>query len=253
MNFYAVKAIYKFEMTRTFRTITQSIISPVISTALYFIVFGSAMGSHIKSIGEITYGAFLVPGLIMLSVLVQSISNASFGIYMPKYRGTVYEILAAPISFVEITIGYVGAAATKSMMIGLIILGTSFAFVDLEIKHPFWMFGFLVTICVSFSLFGFIIGIWAKSFEQINLVPMLVIMPLVFLGGSFYAISMLPPFWQSISMVNPVMYIISFFRWTFFDTTNVAISLSLFAVILFMSLCLLVIWYIFKTGYRLKT
>ncbi|MGB1473331.1 MAG: ABC transporter permease [Candidatus Puniceispirillaceae bacterium] len=252
MNMHAIRAIYLFEMSRTFRTLLQSIISPVISTALYFIVFGSAIGSRMVAIDGVSYGAFIVPGLIMLTVLMQSVTNASFGIYFPKFIGTIYEPLSAPISYFEMLIGYVGAAATKSMAIGLIILMTSFLFVPLKIAHPFWMLGFLSLTCVSFSLLGFIIGICARNFEQLNLVPALIITPLVFLGGSFYSIAMLPPFWQTATLFNPVVYLISGFRWAFFDTSDVAVSYSLVAILLFSLLFVGVIGLIFKTGYRLK-
>ena len=252
MNVHAIRAIYLFEMSRTFRTLLQSIISPVISTALYFIVFGSAIGSRMVAIDGVSYGAFIVPGLIMLTVLMQSVTNASFGIYFPKFIGTIYEPLSAPISYFEMLIGYVGAAATKSMAIGLIILMTSFLFVPLKIAHPFWMLGFLSLTCVSFSLLGFIIGICARNFEQLNLVPALIITPLVFLGGSFYSIAMLPPFWQTATLFNPVVYLISGFRWAFFDTSDVAVSYSLIAILLFSLLFVGIIGLIFKTGYRLK-
>ena len=252
MNMHAIRAIYLFEMSRTFRTLLQSIISPVISTALYFIVFGSAIGSRMVAIDGVSYGAFIVPGLIMLTVLMQSVTNASFGIYFPKFIGTIYEPLSAPVSYFEMLIGYVGAAATKSMAIGLIILMTSFLFVPLKIAHPFWMLGFLSLTCVSFSLLGFIIGICARNFEQLNLVPALIITPLVFLGGSFYSIAMLPPFWQTATLFNPVVYLISGFRWAFFDTSDVAVSYSLVAILLFSLLFVGIIGLIFKTGYRLK-
>ena len=252
MNLHAVKAIYSFEMARTFRTVLQSIISPVISTALYFIVFGSAIGSRMVAIDGVSYGAFIVPGLIMLTVLMQSVTNASFGIYFPKFIGTIYEPLSAPVSYFEMLIGYVGAAATKSIIIGLIILATSFLFVPLQIAHPVWMVGFLALTCVSFSLLGFIIGICARNFEQLNLVPALIITPLVFLGGSFYSISMLPPFWQTATLFNPVVYLVSGFRWAFFDTADVAVTYSLLAIALFSLIFVAVIALIFKTGYRLK-
>ena len=252
MNMHAIKAIYFFEMSRTFRTLLQSIISPVISTALYFIVFGSAIGSRMVAIDGVSYGAFIVPGLIMLTVLMQSVTNASFGIYFPKFIGTIYEPLSAPISYLEMLIGYVGAAATKSMVIGLIILATSFLFVPLQIAHPVWMFGFLGLTCISFSLLGFIIGICARNFEQLNLVPALIITPLVFLGGSFYSINMLPPFWQTATLFNPVVYLVSGFRWAFFDTADVAVTYSLLAISLFSLIFVGVIALIFKTGYRLK-
>jgi len=252
MNFEAIKAIYIFEMTRTFRTLLQSLVSPVISTSLYFIVFGTAIGSRMEDISEVPYGAFIVPGLIMLTVLTQSISNAAFGIYFPKFIGTINEILSAPVSAFEIVIGYVGAAATKSMMIGIIIFITAHFFVEISVKHPVWMVVFLVLTCVSFSLFGFIIGIWAKNFEQLNLIPMLVITPLVFLGGSFYSISMLPEFWQKISFFNPVVYLISGFRWSFFGSSDVSIEISIMAILIFSSFCLFIIFQIFKFGYKIK-
>jgi len=253
MNFEAIKAIYIFEMTRTFRTLLQSLVSPVISTSLYFIVFGTAIGSRMEDISEVPYGAFIVPGLIMLTVLTQSISNASFGIYFPKFMGTINEILSAPLSAIEIVTGYVGAAATKSMMIGVIIFITSHFFVEISVKHPLWMFIFLFSTCVSFSLFGFIIGIWAKNFEQLNLVPLLIVTPLVFLGGSFYSISMLPEFWQKVSFFNPVVYLISGFRWTFFNFSDFSFSISIFAIIGFAILCNIVIFWMFKTGYKIRT
>jgi ABC-2 type transport system permease protein len=252
MNLTAIRAIYVFEMSRTFRTLLQSVISPVLSTSLYFVVFGAAIGSRIENVEGVSYGAFIVPGLIMLSVLVQSVSNASFGIYFPKFIGTVYELLSAPASFVEITAGYVLAAATKSLTIGLIILATSFAFIDVTIQHPVWMLVFLVMTCLSFSLFGFIIGIWAGNFEQLQMVPLLIVTPLVFLGGSFYSISMLPPVWQTITLFNPVVYLVSGFRWSFFGTSDVAIGWSIAAIVLFTAVCLTVIGWIFKTGYRLR-
>jgi len=253
MNLTAVGAIYRFEMARFFRTLMQSFLSPVMSTALYFVVFGSAIGSRIQEVEGVSYGAFIVPGLIMLSVMTQSISNASFGIYFPKFIGTIYELLSAPVNFIEIVIGYVGAAATKSLFIGLVILATSFLFVDISIAHPFAMLAFLVLTCLSFALLGFIIGIWAGNFEQLQLVPLMVVTPLVFLGGSFYSISMLPPFWQTVTLFNPVVYLISGFRWSFFGTADVAIGVSLFAIAFFTTLCLGVIWWIFKTGWRIRT
>ena len=253
MNLQAVKAIYRFEMARTRRTIAQSIVSPVLSTSLYFVVFGAAIGSRIQHVDGVAYGSFIVPGLIMLSVLTQSIANASFGIYFPRFIGTVYELLSAPVSYLEIVLGYVGAAATKSLLIGLIILATAGLFVPLEIAHPFWMLGFLVLTCISFSLFGFIIGIWADNFEKLQLIPLLVITPLVFLGGSFYSISMLPPVWQTVTLFNPVLYLVSGFRWSFFGTADVGVGVSLAMIGLFLTLCLAVIWWIFKSGYRLKT
>jgi ABC-2 type transport system permease protein len=253
MNFMAIWAIYRFEMSRFFRTLTQSFVSPVISTSLYFVVFGSAIGSRIDQVDGVSYGAFIVPGLIMLSVMMQGISNASFGIYFPKFIGTIYELLSAPINFLEIVIGFVGAAATKALFIGVVILGTSALFVDLSIQHPVAMVLFLVLTCVSFSLMGFIIGIWAKNFEQLQLVPLLVVTPLVFLGGSFYSISMLPPFWQTVTLFNPVVYLISGFRWSFFGLADVSVALSLGAIAGFTLLCLGVIWWIFKSGWRIRS
>ena len=252
MNLQAVRSIYMFEMARFFRTLMQSFISPVISTSLYFVVFGTAIGSRIESVEGVGYGAFIVPGLIMLSVMTQATSNASFGIYFPKFIGTIYELLSAPVSFLEITIGYVGAAATKAMFIGVVILATSFLFVDITIAHPLAMIAFLTLTCLSFSLLGFIIGIWAGNFEQLQLIPLLIITPLVFLGGSFYSISMLPPIWQTITMFNPVVYLISGFRWSFFDTADVPIGLSLFAIGVFTAICLAVIAWIFRTGWRIR-
>ncbi|KZY05981.1 MULTISPECIES: ABC transporter permease [unclassified Sulfitobacter] len=252
MNWTAVKSIYIFEMTRFFRTIAQSIISPVLSTSLYFVVFGAAIGSRIDEVEGVSYGAFIVPGLIMLSVITQSISNASFGIYFPKFIGTIFELLSAPINFLEIVLGYVGAAATKALFIGTIILITAFFFVDISIAHPVAMVAFLILTCISFALMGFIIGIWAGNFEQLQLVPLLIVTPLVFLGGSFYSISMLPPVWQVISMFNPVVYLISGFRWAFFDTADVPILTSLLAIGAFTAICLGLIWWIFKTGWRIR-
>jgi ABC-2 type transport system permease protein len=252
MNWNAVKAIYGYEMARWKRTALQSIISPVLSTSLYFVVFGAAIGSRIEQIDGVSYGAFIVPGLMMLMLLTQSISAASFGIYFPKFVGTIYEVMSAPISFVEIVLGYVGAAATKSIILGLIILGTAALFVDLQIAHPFWMIFFLVLTAVSFSLFGFIIGIWADNFEKLQLIPLLVVTPLVFLGGSFYSIEMLPPFWQTVSLFNPVVYLISGFRWSFFETSDVSIGVSITMVTIFLFACMAAIWLIFKTGYRLR-
>ena len=252
MNLFAIIAIYKFEMARTFRTLLQSIVSPVISTALYFVVFGSAIGSRMEQIENIEYGSFIVPGLIMLTVLMQSVSNASFAIYFPKFLGTIYEVLSAPVSYIEIIIGFVGAAATKSFIIGIIILMTATLFVDVQIKYPLIMLCFLAMTCVSFSLFGFILGIWAKDFEQLNLVPMLILTPLVFLGGSFYSIEMLPPVWQQITLFNPVVYLISGLRWSFFGTADVSIHYSLFAIGLFTIICTTIIGWIFKSGYRLR-
>jgi ABC-2 type transport system permease protein len=252
MNLYAIRAIYKFEMARTFRTLLQSVVSPVVSTSLYFVIFGGAIGSRIAEIDGVTYGAFIVPGLIMLSLLTQSISNASFGIYFPKFIGTIYEILSAPISSLEIVAGYVGAAATKSIMLGLITLATAALFVPLHIEHPVWMVAFLVLTAVTFSLFGFIIGIWAKNFEQLQLIPLLIVTPLAFLGGSFYSIDMLPPLWRTISLANPVVYLVSGFRWSFFGTADVRIEISLAITLLFLAACLAIVTWIFKTGYRLK-
>jgi len=253
MNARAIAAIYRFEMARFFRTIWQSAVSPVLSTSLYFIVFGAAIGSRIDEVEGVSYGAFIVPGLIMLTVLQQSISNAAFGIYFPKFMGTIFEVLSAPVDAFEIVIGYVGAAATKSLIIGCIILATSFFFVDLHIAHPVWMLAFLVLSCFSFAMFGFIVGIWAKSFEQLNLIPMLIVTPLVFLGGSFYSITMLPPFWQSVTLFNPVVYLVSGFRWSFFGLADVPVAVSLAAVAGFAALCMTGIWWIFRTGWRLRT
>jgi ABC-2 type transport system permease protein len=252
MNWTAIRSIYIFEMFRFFRTIAQSFLAPVISTSLYFVVFGAAIGSRIQEVEGVSYGAFIVPGLIMLTVITQSISNASFGIYFPKFIGTFFELLAAPISFLEIVIGYVGAAATKALIIGVIILITAFFFVDFTIEHPLAMLAFLILTSISFSLFGFILGIWAGNFEQLQIVPLLIVTPLVFLGGSFYSISMLPSIWQTISMFNPVVYLISGFRWAFFDTADVPIVTSLLAIGLFTGICLSVIWWIFRTGWRIR-
>lgn len=252
MNIHAIKAIYMFEMARTWRTIYQSILSPVVSTALYFVVFGSAIGSRITEIDGIAYGAFIVPGLIMMSLLMQSITNASFGIYFPRFTGTIYEILSAPISYVEIVIGYVGAAATKSIILGLIILATAMLFVPLRIEHPVLMFVMLVLTAVTFSLLGFIIGIWADGFEKLQIIPLLVVTPLAFLGGSFYSITMLPPTWQTVSLFNPVVYLISGFRWSFYEHADVSLWFSLTMIGLFLAACLSCIWWIFKTGYKLK-
>ena len=253
MNLYAVKAIFLFEMARTWRTLFQSIVSPVISTSLYFVVFGAAIGSRISEIGGISYGSFIVPGLIMLSILMNSVSNASFSIFFPKFTGTVYELMSAPISSFEIILGYVGAAATKSIILGLIILATAGLFVPLQIAHPFWMVLFLVLTAVSFSLLGFIIGIWADNFEKLQIVPLLIVTPLVFLGGSFYSIDMLPPIWQKITLFNPVLYLISGFRWSFYEINDVGVGLSLAMVLLFLGLCVATVWWIFKTGYRVKS
>jgi ABC-2 type transport system permease protein len=252
MNTYGISAIYRFELARWFRTLVQSLLSPVISTSLYFVVFGAAIGSRMAQIEGVSYGAFIVPGLIMLSVLTESISNASFGIYMPRYSGTIYEVLSAPISGMEIVIGYVGAAATKSIMLGLVILATARLFVPFSIQHPLWMVSFLVLTSLTFSLFGFIIGLWASGWEKLQIVPIMVVTPLAFLGGSFYSISMLPEFWQKVALFNPVVYLISGFRWSFYGVSDVAVGVSLAMTFLFLTLCLLVIWWIFKTGYRLK-
>jgi len=252
MNIFAIKSIYKFEMARAWRTLMQSILSPILSTSLYFVVFGAAIGSRMGEIDGITYGAFIIPGLIMLSLLSESISNASFGIYMPKFAGTIYEVLSAPISAVEIVIGYVGAAATKSIILGILILFTARLFVPYEIIHPIWMFCFLVLTAVTFSLFGFIIGIWADGFEKLQIVPMLVVTPLIFLGGSFYSINMLPPIWQKITLFNPVVYLISGFRWSFYGIADVNVFVSLGMTFVFLILCLTGIWWIFKTGYKMK-
>ncbi|HLA43319.1 MAG TPA: ABC transporter permease [Aggregatilineales bacterium] len=253
MNIHAVRAIYMFEMARTWRTLMQSIAAPVISTTLYFIVFGSAIGGRMGQIDGVSYGAFIVPGLIMLSLLTQSISNASFGIYMPKFSGTIYEILSAPISPMEIVAGYVGAAATKSIILGLIILATARFFVSFGIEHPIWMMIFLLLTAVTFSLFGFIIGIWADGFEKLQIIPLLIITPLTFLGGSFYSINMLPPFWQKVTLFNPVVYLISGFRWSFYGVSDVSVTVSMSMTLLFLMLCLAGVWWIFKTGYRLKS
>ena len=252
MNWRAILAIYKFEMARTKRTISQSIISPVLSTCLYFVVFGGAIGSRIEQVDGVSYGAFIVPGLIMLSIMTQSLSNASFGIYFPRFSGTIYEMLSAPVSFWEATVGYVGAAATKSLMIGLIILATAGFFVPLEIAHPVWMVTFLVLTSITFSLFGFLIGIWADNFEKLQLIPLLVVTPLVFLGGAFYSIEMLPEAWQTVSLFNPVVYLISGFRWCFYQISDVGVGISLLMVMVFMAICLGLISFVFKTGYRLK-
>lgn len=253
MNVYAIRAIYYFELARWFRTLVQSVASPVISTSLYFVVFGAAIGSRMAQIDGVSYGAFIVPGLIMLSLLTESVSNASFGIYMPKYSGTIYEILSAPISYIEIVVGYVGAAATKSIMLGLIILATARLFVPFEIQHPLWMAAFLVLTAVTFSLFGFIIGIWATGWEKLQIIPLMIVTPLTFLGGSFYSISMLPPLWQKVTLFNPVVYLINGFRWSFYGISDVSVMLSLGMTLLFMVLCLIVIGWVFKTGYRLKS
>ena len=252
MNWHAIRAIYGFELARTRRTLMQSVVSPVISTSLYFIVFGAAIGSRIPEIGGVSYGAFIVPGLVMLSLLTQSISNASFGIYFPRFVGTIYELLSAPVSYTEILIAYVGAAATKSIVLGLIILATAGLFVPLRIEHPVWMLLFLVLTSITFSLVGFIIGIWADNFEKLQVVPLLIVTPLTFLGGSFYAIDMLPPFWQTVALFNPVVYLVSGFRWSFYGLADVSLALSLGMTALFLALSLGVVAWIFKTGYRLK-
>ena len=253
MNFLAVRAIYRFEMARTGRTLMQSIVSPVLSTSLYFVVFGAAIGSRITEIEGVSYGAFIVPGLIMLTILTQSVMNASFGIYFPRFTGTIYELLSAPISSIEIVLGYVGAAATKSIILGLIILATAWLFVPLRIAHPVWMIAFLVLTAVTFSLLGFIIGLVADCFERLQVVPLLVITPLTFLGGSFYSISVLPPVWQTVTLFNPVVYLVSGFRWSFFEVADVHVAVSLAATALFLAACLLAVWWIFRTGYRLKS
>ena len=252
MNPYAIRAIYYFEMARTFRTLMQSIASPVLSTSLYFVVFGAAIGSRMGDIDGVSYGAFIIPGLIMLALLNESISNASFGIYLPKWSGTIYELLSAPVSFVEVVLGYVGAAATKSVMLGVLILATARLFVDYQIAHPLWMVCFLALTSVTFSLFGFIIGVWADGFEKLQIVPMLIVTPLTFLGGSFYSIGMLPPVWQKITLFNPVVYLISGFRWSFYGIADVSVAVSVGMTLVFMALCLAAIWWIFRTGYRLK-
>jgi len=252
VNFHAVKAIYVFEMARWRRTIFQSVVAPILTTSLYFIVFGAAIGQRIQEIDGVSYGAFIVPGLVMLMLLTQSVSNAAFGIYFPKFVGTIYELLSAPISYVEILLGYVGAAATKSLILGLIILATAGFFVELQIAHPLLMFAFLVLTAVTFSLFGFIIGIWADNFEKLQFIPLLIITPLVFLGGSFYSIDMLPPFWHTVSLFNPVVYLISGFRWSFYETSDVGIEVSIAMVAVFLAICITLLWWIFKTGYRLR-
>lgn len=252
MNLYAVRVIYKYEMKRAFETVAQSFASPILSTVLYFVVFGSAIGSRIESIDGVSYGYFIVPGLMMLAILTQSLSNASFGIFFPRFTGQIYEVLSAPVSSFEIVLGYVGAAASKSLIIGVIILLTASFFVEMHIAHPYWMVLFLLLTCISFSLLGFIIGLWAKDFEKLQIVPLLVITPLVFLGGTFYSIDMLPPAWQTVSYFNPVVYLVSGFRWSFFEVADVSVWLSLSMIILFMLSCLFIAWWMFKTGYRLK-
>lgn len=252
MNWYGIQAIYRFEMARTFRTITQSIASPVLSTSLYFVVFGAAIGARMGSIDGVSYGAFIIPGLIMLALLNESISNASFGIYMPKWAGTIYELLSAPVSYIEIVIGYVGAAATKSVMLGLLILITARFFVPYEIAHPLWMLCFLLLTAITFSLFGFIIGLWADDFQKLQVIPLMIITPLTFLGGAFYSVGMLPPVWQKITLFNPVVYLISAFRWSFYGLADVNIVVSVGAVVGFLACCLAAVWWIFKTGWKLK-
>jgi ABC-2 type transport system permease protein len=252
MNWRAVKAIYTFEMARTGRTLMQSILSPVLSTSLYFIVFGGAIGSRITQVEGIGYGSFIVPGLIMMLLLTQSVMNASFGIYFPRFTGTIYELLSAPVSFVEIVLGYVGAAATKSIILGLLILATAGFFVPVRVAHPLWMLTFLVLTAVTFSLLGFIIGIWADGFEKLQIIPLLIITPLTFLGGTFYSINMLPPFWQSVTLFNPIVYLVSGFRWSFYELADVGVGVSIAMTLAFLVACLAVIWWIFKTGYRLK-
>ncbi|WP_101926474.1 MULTISPECIES: ABC transporter permease [Luteimonas] len=253
MNWHAIRAIYRFEMARTFRTITQSIASPVLTTSLYFVVFGAAIGSRMGDIDGVSYGAFIIPGLIMLSLLNESISNASFGIYMPKWAGTIYELLSAPVSFVEVLLGYVGAAATKSLMLGLLILVTARIFVDYEIAHPLVMIGFLVLTALTFSLFGFIIGLWADDFQKLQVIPLMVVTPLTFLGGAFYSIDMLPPAWRTIALFNPVVYLISGFRWSFFGTSDVDVWISFVAILGFLALCLTTVWWIFRSGWKLRS
>ena len=252
MNLRAIAAIYRFEMSRFFRTLLQSFLSPVLSTSLYFVVFGAAIGSRINQVEGVSYGAFIVPGLVMLSVMTQALTNASFGIYFPKFIGTIYELLSAPVNFLEIVIGYVGAAATKALFIGTVILVTANFFVDLSVAHPLAMVAFLLLTCMSFALLGFIIGIWAANFEQLQLVPLLVVTPLVFLGGAFYSVSMLPPVWQKVTLFNPVLYLISGFRWSFFGTADVPVGFSLLAIGAFTAICLCVIWWIFRTGWRIR-
>jgi ABC-2 type transport system permease protein len=253
MNIHAVRAIYRFEMARTFRTLTQSIASPVLSTSLYFVVFGSAIGSRMGHVGGVSYGAFIIPGLLMLSLLNESISNASFGIYLPKWSGTIFELLSAPVSWVEVLLGYVGAAATKSVMLGVLILVTARAFVPYQIEHPVWMAGFLLLTAVTFSLFGFIIGLWADDFQKVQVIPLMVVTPLTFLGGAFYSVSMLPPLWQKITLFNPVVYLISGFRWSFYGMADVNVVVSALATLGFLVVCLAVVAWIFRTGYKLKS
>ncbi len=252
MNLHGIRAIYRFEMARAFRTVAQSILAPVLSTTLYFIVFGTAIGSRMGNIDGVSYGAFIIPGLVMLSLLSESISNASFGIYMPKWSGTIYELLSAPVSWIEVLLGYVGAAATKSLILGLLILLTARFFVPYQVAHPVWMLAFLLLTAVTFSLFGFIIGLWADDFQKLQIIPILVVTPLTFLGGAFYSISMLPPLWQTVSLVNPVVYLISGFRWSFYGVADVNIAISTGMTVAFMLICLAVVWWVFKTGYRLR-
>jgi ABC-2 type transport system permease protein len=252
MNWHAVRAIYRFEMARTFRTITQSIASPVLSTSLYFVVFGAAIGSRMGEVDGISYGAFIIPGLIMLSILNESLSNASFGIYMPKWAGTIYELLSAPVGWGEAVLGYVGAAASKSMMLGILILATARLFVPYEIEHPVWMVLFLLLTALSFSLFGFIIGLWANDFQKLQVIPLMIVTPLTFLGGAFYSIDMLPPVWQKIALLNPVVYLISGFRWSFYGVADVNVVLSFTAILVFLAACLTAVWWIFRTGWRLR-
>lgn len=253
MNINGIRAIYKFEMARMWRTIIQSIATPILSTSLYFVVFGDAIGSRMGEVEGVSYGAFIIPGLIMLSLMTESIANASFGIYMPKFIGTIYEVLSAPISYVEIVIGYVGAAATKSVILGILILITARLFIDYEIQYPLWMFGFLVLTSVTFSLFGFILGIWADGFEKLQIVPLMIVTPLTFLGGTFYSINMLPPFWQTVTLFNPVVYLVSCFRWSFYGIADVNVLFSLAMTLLFLVICLVLVWWIFRTGYKIKS
>jgi ABC-2 type transport system permease protein len=253
MNVHAIRAIYRFEMARTFRTLTQSIASPVLSTSLYFVVFGAAIGSRMGDVDGVSYGAFIIPGLIMLSLLNESISNASFGIYLPKWSGTIFELLSAPVSYIEVLLGYVGAAATKSVMLGILILVTARLFVPYEIAHPVWMAGFLILTAITFSLFGFIIGLWADDFQKLQVVPLMIVTPLTFLGGAFYSIAMLPPVWQKIALFNPVVYLISGFRWSFYGIADVNVVVSAIATIGFLAACLVMVGWIFKTGYKLKS
>jgi len=252
LNFYAVMAIYRFEMARMWRTLFQSIASPIISTSLYFVVFGAAIGSRIGDIGGVTYGAFIVPGLVMLTLMSESISNASFGIYMPRFAGTIYELLSAPVSSIEAILGYVGAAASKSVILGTLILVTARVFVPYHIQHPLWMVGFLILTAVTFSMFGFIIGIWADGFEKLQIVPLMIVTPLTFLGGSFYSIHMLPPFWQKVTLFNPVVYLISGFRWSFYGVSDVDVRISLGMTLVFLTICIVLVWWIFRTGYKIK-